>query len=106
MILWKRQECTDGQIVAFWQWFAQNEEKVTQKEGVHKAKALREMEEHLQIMFPGCRGDVDMTITPIGDFWEIEVMHGGRPYVKKTAQRIRVLMPAELQGKWRMEISE
>ena len=98
--------CTDEQIVAFWAWFEKNEEKLTERDATKRVHVLREAQQHLRVLFPACPDAVGLTAIPSGERWELNVSYGGRPYAKKSACRIRVLMPASLQGKWRMEVSD
>ncbi len=106
MGIFKPKECTDEQIADFWAWFEENEEKLSQKEGTKRARLLREAEIRMMPLFPDCHAPVELALMPNGDRWELDIFHNGRPYVKRTAQRIRVLMPASLQGKWRMKMME
>ncbi len=99
-------ECTDEQIMAFWTWFEKNEGKLTERDGSKRTHALRETQQQVKELFPACPDAVNVTTMPDGDRWALYLSYGGRPYAKKSACRIRVLMPALLQGKWSMEVSK
>lgn len=106
MSLFKHKECTDGEISAFWTWFAANEAKLSERDGVKRAHALKDAQLKMQILFPACPNSVSFSVIPSGDRWEISFSYGTKPVAKRTASRMRVLMPVSLQGKWRMEVSE
>ena len=106
MSLFKQKECTDEAISAFWTWFASNEVKLSEKDGVKRAHVLKDAQAQLQILFPACPGSVSFSVIPSGGRWEISFSYGTKPVAKRTARRMRVLMPVHLQGKWRMEVSE
>jgi hypothetical protein len=102
----KSKECTDEQIAAFWTWFHDNEAKLTEKDSAKRIHALREAQQQLRALFPSCPEAVNLTTMPNGERWELNVSHGGSTHAVHSASRIRVMMPASLQGKWRMEVSE
>ena len=106
MSLFKQKECTDEEISAFWTWFAANEEKLSEKDGIKRAHALQAAQAKLHVLFPACPGSVGFSVIPSGERWEISFSYGTKPVAKRTAKRMRVLMPSSLQGKWRMEVSE
>ncbi len=102
----KTKSCTDEQIAAFWKWFAANEAKLTEKDGVKRVHALREAQQQLKALFPSSPDAVNLTTMPSGSLWELNVSYGGGAGAKREACRIRVMMPPSLQGKWRMEVTE
>ncbi len=104
MSFFKKKECTDEQIAAFWTWFAANEAKLTEKDGLKRVHALREVQERIKILFPSCPEAVSLTTMPSGDRWELNVSYGGRASARRAACRLRVMMPSALQGKWRMVV--
>ncbi len=106
MSLFKAKECTDEQIAAFWSWFAANEAKLTEKDGVKRVHALRETQQRLKALFPSNPEAVSLTTMPSGSLWELNVSYGGKASLKRGACRLRVMMPSSLQGKWRMEVSK
>ena len=106
MSLFKQKECTDEEISAFWTWFSANEERLSEKDGMKRAHALQVAHTKLQILFPACPGSVGFSVIPSGDRWEISFSYGTKQIAKRTAMRMRVLMPSSLQGKWSMEVSE
>ncbi len=106
MSIFKLKECTDEQIAAFWAWFQINEAKLTEKDSVKRLHMLREAQGKLTELFPSSREAVSLTIMPRGGRWELNVSYGRGINAKKTACRIRVMMPSSLQGKWRMDVSD
>jgi hypothetical protein len=106
MSIFKLKECTDEQIAAFWAWFQIIEAKLTEKDSVKRLHVLREAEEKLKELFPYSPETVSLTTMPSGSRWELNVSYGRGINAKKTACRLRVLMPSSLQGKWRMEVSD
>ena len=106
MSLLKQIECTDEEISAFWTWFAANETKLSDKDGIQRAHTLKAAQAKLQTLFPGRQESVHFCVIPSGDRWEISFSYGSKQAAKRTARRMRVLMPAMLQGKWHMEVTE
>lgn len=106
MSIFKLKECTDEQISAFWTWFQINEAKLTEKDSAKRLHMLREAQGKLTELFPSSPKAVSLTTMPNGGRWELNVSYGGGANAKKTACRIRVMMPSSLQGKWRMEVSD
>jgi hypothetical protein len=106
MSIFKLKECTDEQIAAFWAWFAANEAKLTEKDSAKRLHVHREAQEKLNDLFPASHEAVSLTTMPRGGRWELIVSLGGGAHAKKTACRLRVMMPSSLQGKWRMEVSD
>lgn len=106
MSFFRREECTDEQIAAFWTWFEANEEKLTEKDVAQRVQTLREAQQRFKLLFPARSEVVSLTTMPSGSRWELIASYGSSISAKRTAARIRVMMPASLQGKWSMEISK
>jgi hypothetical protein len=106
MSIFKLKDCTDEQIAAFWAWFQTNEAKLTEKDSNKRVHALKAAQEKLKELFPSSPEAVSLTTMPRGGRWELDVSYGGGANAKKTACRLRVMMPSSLQGKWRMEVSD
>lgn len=106
MSIFKLKECTDEQIAEFWAWFEIHEAKLTEKASEKRLQAHREAQERLKELFPSSPETVSLTTMPKGGRWELNVSYGRGVNAKKTACRVRVMMPSSLQGKWRMEISD
>ncbi len=106
MFLFKPKKCSDEQIAAFWEWFSARESKLSEKDGLKRAQVLREAQGHIRELFPACPNAVGISVIPDGDRWILNFSYGTKSVAKRTAKRIRVLMPVSLQGKWHMEVDE
>lgn len=106
MGLFTKREMDNAAAVAFWQWFAENEERIIEALASYDMDIVREIDGYLMPVFPYYKEELEFQLGFHGGEGEFIFFHLGERHLCRDSEAFGAMMPSPLRERWRFTSEE
>jgi len=100
MGLFTKREMDTAAAEHFWQWFAENEERIIEALAVYDMGIVREIDEHLVPVFPYYKEELEFQLGFHEGAGEFIFFHLEHKYLQRDGEAFCAMMPESLRQRW------
>lgn len=100
----KEMDCAAAET--FWQWFAENEDRIIEALAVYDMDIVRELDDRLAPVFPYYKEELEFQLGFHEGEGEFIFFHLGERHLQQHSEALVSMMPRSLRERWRFTVED